>query len=383
VVRVEVFDVKSNAKTTTGSGFYVSRDGHLVTNYHVVADWILDPDNHRMQVIGGEDTASVEVLTIDIVNDLAILHTGRRAPAILRMAAARPRQGEDLFALGYPGDLGIAIVQGTYNGHLEHTLHAQIHFTGSLNPGMSGGPTLNRRGDVVGINVATAGNQVSFLVPGERAGFLMAFADDSGYVAPEDYLPVIDSQMTANQAAYVDRMLAGEMVTTALGPFEVPTRPAPFFDCWGATDDDAAPQWEYVYHQCTTDDRIYLSDGYHGPIVRLHYTMVRAGNVNTFQFHRQLSSLLNNARFWMGGGDETTAFRCENDNIRVDDHAYHAVLCARRLIRLPDLYDVTFRAVSLGTRPVALLTTLRMSAVGFDNALRTVQTLLESITWTR
>src|SRR6201999_2275505 len=74
-------------------------------------------------------------------------------------------QGARVYSLGNPHDVGLSIVEGTYNGQLAETLFERIHFTGSLNPGMSGGPAIDRAGRVVGVNVASMGNQLSFLVP--------------------------------------------------------------------------------------------------------------------------------------------------------------------------------------------------------------------------
>ena len=51
-------------------------------------------------------------------------------------------------------DIGLTIVQGSFSGRLQRSLYDRLHFTGSINPGMSGGPALNAQGAVVGVNVA-------------------------------------------------------------------------------------------------------------------------------------------------------------------------------------------------------------------------------------
>ena len=65
-----------------------------------------------------------------------------------------------------------------YLGVVERSFYPSIFFSGSLNPGMSGGPTLDEQGRVMGINVATRldGQQVSFLVPAQYAIDLVARA---------------------------------------------------------------------------------------------------------------------------------------------------------------------------------------------------------------
>src|SRR5574338_1212032 len=166
VVKIEISENGSAAKASLGSGFYVSAAGDVITNYHVMSQVVHDPDRYDARIItAAGDTLGVTLLAIDVVHDLALVRASRPPAHWFALADATPEQGDRLFSLGHPLDLGLSIVEGTYNGLLRHTLYPKIHFTGSLNPGMSGGPTLAASGDVAGINVSTEGNQVSFLVP--------------------------------------------------------------------------------------------------------------------------------------------------------------------------------------------------------------------------
>ena len=170
ILKIQTVEIGSAAKVSTGTGFFVTADGRMMTNYHVISEWIHEPANHRIEVLDTDGTPTVaKVLAIDVVSDLAILEIGRRTPEHFTLSNVALLQGERLYSLGHPGDLGLSIVEGTYNGFLQHTLYTKIHFTGSINPGMSGGPTITERGRVVGVNVSTMGNQRSFLVPQERA----------------------------------------------------------------------------------------------------------------------------------------------------------------------------------------------------------------------
>src|SRR5512147_717524 len=170
VVKIEVVETGSAAKASTGTGFVADPSGRLVTNYHVISKLVHSPERYRIDVIdvaGGTTVATV--LGVDVVYDLAVLRTARRPKGHLVFESKPVEQGTRLYSLGHPHDLGLSIVEGTHNGLLKHTLYPKVHFTGSLNPGMSGGPTLTQAGKVVGVNVATEGNQISFLVPAERA----------------------------------------------------------------------------------------------------------------------------------------------------------------------------------------------------------------------
>ena len=87
--------------------------------------------------------------------------------AMLTPVTANLSKGDRVLALGHPRDLGLSIVEGTYNGQVEHVLTPRLHFTGPLNPGMSGGPAVTPAGALVGVNVATMGEELAFLVPAE------------------------------------------------------------------------------------------------------------------------------------------------------------------------------------------------------------------------
>ena len=56
---------------------------------------------------------------------------------------------------------------------MKNSDDSNILFSGSLNPGMSGGPTLNEQGSVIGVNVATSGNEISFLVPAQYLAIIL------------------------------------------------------------------------------------------------------------------------------------------------------------------------------------------------------------------
>ena len=88
-----------------------------------------------------------------------------------------------IYSLGNPHDLGMILVPGTYNGLQKYSFYPRIHFTGAVNAGMSGGPTVDAAGKVVGVNVASAGNQLGFLVPADALQALLQRFLQDGEVA--------------------------------------------------------------------------------------------------------------------------------------------------------------------------------------------------------
>ena len=219
VVKIEVVETSSAAKASTGTGFFADNSGHVVTNYHVISKLVHSPERYRIDVIdvaGGTTVATV--LGVDVVYDLAILRTARQPKGHLVLESKPVAQGTRLYSLGHPRDLGLSIVEGTHNGLLKHTLYPKVHFTGSLNPGMSGGPTLTQDGKVVGINVATEGNQISFLVPAERAVALLDKTAKGEMPPPASFLADVGRQIHDNQSRYLAGMFEAKTPRVALGP---------------------------------------------------------------------------------------------------------------------------------------------------------------------
>ncbi|MEJ7809330.1 MAG: serine protease [Gemmatimonadaceae bacterium] len=383
VLKVEVVETSSAAKATIGSGFYVSDRGHVVTNYHVISQLVHAPERYRAEVVDARgETRAVAVLAIDVVHDLAVLRADVRPAKHFALEPVAVSQGDRLFALGHPHDLGLSIVEGTYNGLLEHTLYPKIHFTGSLNPGMSGGPTLAESGHVVGVNVSTAGNQVSFLVPVERAATLVATTLEPGFAPPKRFLAEVGRQVRAYQDVYLADMFGGSTPTVALGGYTLPTKPAPFFKCWAdATRRDELP-YQVVEHQCSTDDVLYISGGQSSGVVEVEHRVLSSRELGALRFYSLLSGTFASGDEGMYADDEeVTPFRCETRNVTHHALAFRAALCLRRYRKLDGLYDAVLRAAALGGRGKGLVTTLTLSGVSFENAQRVAGRYLERITW--
>ena len=65
-----------------------------------------------------------------------------------------PAQGARTYSVGHALDVGLTITEGVANGLVEDSFTPRIHYSGALNAGMSGGPALDARGSVVGVNVS-------------------------------------------------------------------------------------------------------------------------------------------------------------------------------------------------------------------------------------
>jgi S1-C subfamily serine protease len=392
VVKIHVIETGSAAKAELGSGFFVSTAGHLVTNFHVISKLVHAPERYRAEMVQSSgEKRPVEVAAVDVVHDLAILRSDASPARPFSIAPVDIRQGERLYSLGHPNDLGLSIVEGTFNGLMQHTLYPKLHFTGSINPGMSGGPTISEDGRVVGVNVSTAGNQVSFLVPIERAADLLSRALNGGTLATpdsgeggtqKDFLAEISGQIRAYQDVYLARMFTGSAPTVTLGQFVLPTEPAPFFKCWADANRDPETPYQVVDHQCSTDDYVYLSSDQSTGIVELDHRLLTTDELNPLRFYALYTSTFHEeVDGTYGSEEEVTPFRCETNTVRHQARKLRAVLCVRRYKKLDGLYDAVLRVAALGSSRAGLVTTLTLSGVSFANAQRITRRFLESISW--
>lgn len=136
---------------SSGTGFFVSADGLLITNAHVVKGC-------ERITLGGSVTAPADVIALDPTHDLALLRAGVNAPKVapLRFELSHMRVGQNVAVVGYPGQAG-------FRGELVYR-NAQLlgfegpigephflQFTPSAEKGNSGGPLLDKSGNVVGV----------------------------------------------------------------------------------------------------------------------------------------------------------------------------------------------------------------------------------------
>jgi S1-C subfamily serine protease len=382
VVKIQMMETGSSAKSTIGSGFLVNGEGHVVTNYHVVASVIGTPDRYRAEVIDARGTVRpATVLAIDVVHDLAVLDAGLRGRTPFALRSAAVAQGNRLFSLGHPRDLGLSIVEGTHNGLLTHTLYPRIHLTGSLNPGMSGGPTIDEEGRVVGVNVSTAGNQVSFLVPADRVTALLARAAAPGGRRSRPSLAQVGRQLREHQDVYLRDLFDSSTKRIALGPFQVVTQPAHFFRCWADAMHDNEQAYERTTHRCSTDNDIYVDEDQSSGEVTVSHQLISTRLLNAPRFFALLSRLYGSDDSPSGDEDHVTSWKCESRNVRHDRTTMRASICMRRYRKLGELYDAVVKVAVLGRSNVGLLSTLSMTGATLENVERVSRRYLGQVGW--
>lgn len=137
-----------------GSGVIVTSEGHVVTNYHVIADkqqlqvTLHDGKSYPASLIGEDRVLDIAVLKIDGEGPFTPLIFGDSDMA---------QVGQMVFAVGNPFGLGETVTQGILSARdrsLSDTQRDLFQTDAAINPGNSGGPLVNLRGEIIGINVA-------------------------------------------------------------------------------------------------------------------------------------------------------------------------------------------------------------------------------------
>jgi hypothetical protein len=382
VIKVQVLESRSGTRSGVGSGFFVSDSGHIVTNYHVVSALVHHPDRYRAEMVDGTGVGQkVTLLAIDVVHDLAVLGAAVEPPRHFVLDPVRVTQGDRLYSLGHPHDLGLSIVEGTYNGLLQHTLYPKIHFTGSINPGMSGGPAITAAGQVVGINVSTSGDQVSFLVPVERAAALVKQVRSADYRAPANLLEEVARQLREYQDVYLADLFTAGLETVEIGQYRVATQPAPFFRCWGDANQRTELLYQTAEHSCSTDDYLFIAEDQQSGVIDVTHQFVTSTALNTTRFFALYTAMLEVDNTPGGTEEHVTSWRCGTRNLRNAAATLRAILCLRRYRKLGELYDAVLKVAVLGQRDSGLVSTLTLSGASFENVSRLTNRYLEHITW--
>jgi putative serine protease PepD len=190
VLKLRVLDV-SGREIGSGTGFFVSDDGLVVTNRHVIEA------AHRIEAVPADGPAYAVrgVVAQDAVNDLAILRLDAARVRPLRLSAgAVPEPGERVVVLGGPlglaGSLSEGIVAAIRDpSEVERRQSGRsplLQITAAISPGSSGSPVMKLDGEVVGVVVSQfgIGQNLNFAVPVAALQPLMERARTSADVTP-------------------------------------------------------------------------------------------------------------------------------------------------------------------------------------------------------
>jgi len=156
----------------TGSGFVWDADGHVVTNYHVVASRGAVPRLVRLKLQGCSEALEAQVVGVEADKDIAVLRirSGALPPPVPVGTSSDLLVGQTVLAIGNPFGLDYTLTTGVVSalgrevdGAGGRPIKGCIQTDAAINPGSSGGPLLDSRGRLIGINTA-------ILSPGAKGG---------------------------------------------------------------------------------------------------------------------------------------------------------------------------------------------------------------------
>lgn len=383
LLQIRMLLKNGRSQSTVGSGFFVGSTDLVLTNYHVVSQMALDPDVYVGEYLDTDGKSGpVELLAVDVLHDLAVVRVDRSGSGFFRVPEqpVKLTQGQPLYSLGNPLDLGFAISEGNYNGVVTRSFYNQLMFTGPINSGMSGGPSVTSSGTVAGINVSKRrdGELVSFLVPVRYAQELLhkvaAQADP-----PKDFNPLIGQQLLAHQKGMVDRLLAAPLSIKRMGPYQVPVRESDQVRCWGRSNFKAEATFIADTMSCAMEAAIYVSDTQQTGYVSMTHQYLRSGSLPPLPFAALVSS-----RFRVDNLGPTRDVRltdpmCTEQFVHTPTLPVRAVTCVRAYRKFAGLYNFTLLTASTDDASASLQSRLDISGVSYDSGMRVTRAFLSAL----
>ena len=212
----------------SGSGFVLTADGYIVTNYHVIEDatsitvQFKNGNTFEAKLVGGEAANDVAVLKIE-AQDLTPVRLGTSGDIVV---------GEEVVAIGNPlGEMTFSMTRGVVSAldkplTIEGKVINVLQTDAAINSGNSGGPLFNMYGHVIGITNAKYSNNgstkasiegICFAIPIDDVKTLLTDIIQYGYVTGKPYAGAVLSTVNADEAkrygraggAYVEEVIEG------------------------------------------------------------------------------------------------------------------------------------------------------------------------------
>ena len=388
LAQIRIVDKTTNSKTTIGSGFFVNNKGLLATNYHVISKHIFEPTQYRIEFVlyDYKKTKKVypaKLIDFDVIHDLALLETKLTNTPFLRLNKTKLTKGEKIFSIGNPHDLGMAIITGTYNGVTDDSMNERIHLSGSINSGMSGGPSITAQGNIIGVNVASAGNQIGFLVPVKHLKAMFGNPDQlKNKSNSAEFISNISKQLLKNQNIYLSKILNKPFKIKKLGHYRVPDKLAEYLTCWGDSETKDLP-YKASQNSCATKNDIFLAQGFTTGDIHYSHTHISAKDMNAFRFAHIMQDYFQRPDVVLSGKKKFfTNYKCKTDFIKSKNISFKVSFCLRGYKQLNNIYDMILTAATLNGKNTGIQTNLILAGISFENATLFSTKYLEAFSWT-
>jgi S1-C subfamily serine protease len=385
VVQIRAFYHDSNSSAFHGSGFAVDDGRRIITNYHVVAQAVLYPRQYRLEYLADDGrTGRLHVLAIDVRNDLAVVAADDLELPPLRLRLEIPAQGERAWSIGFPLNLGLTITEGVANGLVESSIEQRIHYTGAINGGMSGGPALDRRGRVYGVNVSvvTGRQLVGFVVPAMHLPALLARAKQplDQVMSAQQLRQRVTAQVLAYEAQVIEAQ-PEEPGTQKVRGYVLPTQISRYVEC--STVDERSPHVRVRVEavSCRIPSRILAQPGVYVAGLSMQHRILQSVGLHPLQFERQVNELAE-SQLRTGASAHVAPFACRDALVSLDGFDARISTCVRQYRLFAGLYDFDVTVVGIDDASEALVSRLALQGVAFESGKRTMERYLGALQWT-
>ena len=380
LLQLRVLLKNGRSQSAVGSGFLIGTSNLVITNFHVVSQIALEPETYFGEFKDTQGkSGDIELLAVDVQHDLAVVRVNRKGTGVFNLSEipATLNQGEHLYSLGNPLDLGFTISEGTYNGVSHRGFSDQIMFTGPVNPGMSGGPNVTAAGHVAGVNVAHRrdGELVSFLVPATYAQKLF-----SGITAdskpPADFKPIIGEQLLAHQTHMMDTLLATPLTAKSLGPYSVPVRESEQVRCWGSSDTKGEKTYNTDQINCAMESELFVSENLQTGNISMTHRFVQTDKLDPLRFAIFVGKMFSNRVTGDTKDENVTTSHCTEDFIENNKFTSRAVVCVESYQKFAGLYNFLLFTTSTDEPLMNLQSRLVMNGVSYENGQKFIKQFL-------
>ena len=384
---IEIHSGNRESKSSLGSGYLVSGDGLIATNYHVVASFIEDPVRNQLRAKGQTGEYPLTLVQFDLIHDIALVRAAGVSGKPLALADSPPQAGERIISFGNPEGLGLSLIEGNANGFATKGVVPRLLLSMPLNSGMSGGPILNSRDQVVGTNVSVQwlSNSLSFGVPAQALRELLTRA-------PLDIArPALQAEMNRQLDAFEKQTTDALTRAFQAGPREPDLiiggarskALPPAFACW-----DNRQEFEregVVKSQYGCDLQFTPATEKLGPIgsVQLqieHFVSERS----SYGFYGYLPTHAHSHQEVpprAPGDPDLGPPECASNRVAVGGEVWKITTCAVAFKASPGFFDIDLVATSLSRPKEAMFLSLGFKGFRMKSALDLSKRLIGNVSW--
>lgn len=175
------YNLEEIVPAASGTGFFVSKNGDIVTNFHVIDQC------DEVNIVYYGDKIKSKTIAVDKINDLAIIKANLIPKSIYTVSSKDPELLDDVIIAGYPLGRKVSAAIKTSKGSITSLAgfgdnYSEFQTDAALNQGNSGGPIIDKKGNVIGVAVANYGKKsgVESFNFGIKVSTLTAFANSNG-----------------------------------------------------------------------------------------------------------------------------------------------------------------------------------------------------------